>query len=287
MRALRRYIYNEGTATKQLNVASVTLQCDLLPHNNRAKMKIMIEGIIDTYPQVDLIVFGETILGWYAKRSGTKEYHLSIAEPIPGETTNFLGKIAKQYNIHLSFGLSELNRGALYNTQVLIDPEGGLHAIHRKFHPMDKVFQPGTVPVTFTSIKGVRTGLLVCSDIQNPEVRKAIRQEKPELVIGSLASPNDPGFVISEGIGKMLGTWIVTANRYGDEEIQFFDGSMVVCDPWGDLRASARDKEQYLYFEMRFPERRSWFKIVAQNFFRGLSLVIFGLRNFKTFMGSR
>jgi predicted amidohydrolase len=280
-------IYNEEMATKRLKVASVTMQCDLSPQANREKMIHFIKEIKNDRRGIDLIVFGETVLGWYGQKGGSKEYHLSIAEPIPGETIKLMSDIARENNIHLSFGLSELRRDKLYNTQVLISPEGDLRAVHRKFHPMGKVFQPGEVPVTFTSIKDVRTALLVCSDIQNKEVRKAIRQEKPELIIGSLASPNDPGFVISEGIAKMLGAWIVTANRYGDEEVQFFDGSMVVCDPWGDLRESARDKEQYLYYEMRFPEWRSWYKQTLQDIYRFASLIVFSMKNLKTFMGSR
>lgn len=287
MSSFRQFIYNEEQATKQLNIASVTMQCDLSPQANREKMAAFIKEIMVAHPGVDLIAFGETILGWYAKKGGSKEYHLSIAESIPGETTDLMSDFAKENNIHLSFGLSELRKDKLHNTQVLIDPTGELRAIHRKFYPMGTVFQPGTVPVTFTSINGIRVGILVCSDIQNAEVRKAIRHEKPELVIGSLASPNDPGFVISEGIAKMLGAWIVTANRYGDEEVQFFDGSMVVCDPWGDLRASARDKEQYLYYEMRFPEWRSWLQQTAQDIIRFISLIVFSLKNIKTFMGSR
>ena len=43
MNALRRHIYNEEQATKQLNVASVTLQCDLSPQVNREKITAFIE----------------------------------------------------------------------------------------------------------------------------------------------------------------------------------------------------------------------------------------------------
>jgi hypothetical protein len=36
--------------------------------------------------------------------------------------------------------------------------------------------------------------------------------------------------------------WIVTANRYGDENGYFWNGHTVISDPIGSLRASPQEK---------------------------------------------
>ncbi|UCD58982.1 MAG: carbon-nitrogen hydrolase family protein, partial [Candidatus Hydrogenedentota bacterium] len=119
----RRFLYNEKEADKRLKVATIAMQCDVDPEVNRRKMVGMIHHVKDAHPDVELIVFGETILGWYKKVPETRQYHEEIAEPIPGITTRLMSKSALENKIHISFGMVERDDGKLYNSQVLIDPE--------------------------------------------------------------------------------------------------------------------------------------------------------------------
>jgi predicted amidohydrolase len=258
------------------------MQCEQEPDGNRKRMAALVTAVTDKHPDVELVLFGETILGWYAVRGGSKAYHRSIAETIPGETTRVMSALAREKGIYLSFGMSERDEGQVYNTQVLVDPRGEIVAAHRKFHLMESagVFAPGKVPVTVVDIKGIRTGIIVCSDIQSEVVRKALKAEEVKLILGGLANPADPGFFVSGMIAKMFDAWIVTANRYGAEDGFFYEGDMVVGDPLGRLRRRAAGKEQFLFEELFFVTAESSLKVKLRRFCVGVSFIPYLVRNF-------
>jgi len=50
-------------------------------------MNAMMQIVKQAHPDMEHILFGETILGWDTKKGKTAAYHQRIAETIPGETT--------------------------------------------------------------------------------------------------------------------------------------------------------------------------------------------------------
>ena len=182
-----QWLYPEAKASKRLKIASVAMQCVPEPQENRTHLAEWVAAVLDQHPDVELILFGETILGWYAKRSGSKVYHQSIAETIPGETTRLASALALENRIYLCFGMTESYQDEIYNSQLLINPQGEIEAVHRKFHLMESasVFKPGKKPVTVVEIHDIRIGIIVCSDIQSAVVRKALKHQKVELISGT------------------------------------------------------------------------------------------------------
>ncbi len=78
----------------------------------------------------DLVLFPELVITghWCSSKSW------SHAEKIPdGASVKRLEKLAAEHNITLSAGLSEIEAGVQYNTQVVIGPEGYLGK-QRKLH---------------------------------------------------------------------------------------------------------------------------------------------------------
>jgi hypothetical protein len=55
---------------------------------------------------------------------GTKHSYVDVSEPVPGPTTERLGKLAKELNSYIVAGLYEREGPAVYNTAVLIDRRG-------------------------------------------------------------------------------------------------------------------------------------------------------------------
>lgn len=275
MSKLNSWLYDERKTTKRLKIASVTIQCDLEPEKNRAHLVEWVTIVLDTQPDVELILFGETITGWYARRDSLKAYHQSIAETIPGETTRVMSELARENGIYLSFGMTETNAGEIYNTQVLINPQGEIEAVHRKFHLMESstVFKPGKIPLTVADISGVCAGIIVCSDIQNAAVRKELKNQKVDLILGGLANPKDPNFFVSGMIAKMFDAWIVTANRYGDEEGFIYEGDMIIGDPSGRLYQKTVGKEQFLYANLFFLKDEAPIKKILRRVWVGFSFI--------------
>ena len=77
--------------------------------------------------KADLVVLGETLtypgLG--------KKYH-EVAEPIPGPSTEYFGRLAKKHNLYIVAGLLERDGHLVYNVAVLIGPDGKVVGKYRK-----------------------------------------------------------------------------------------------------------------------------------------------------------
>lgn len=259
----KSFLYNEQAASKHLKVASVTMSCDRDPNLNRIKIANTLDAIAQAHPDVNLVIFGEMILGWY-NPGEMPEYHRRISEPISREALQVFASLATQHRIHLCFGMSEIDDGKLHNAQVLLTPQGEIQAVHRKWNlkPGEKSanYQPGSVPVTITDIKGVKTAIVICSDAASPRVMRELMRSRVDMIILSLADDRDDDLFMAKFNARMYDAWIVTANRYGGENGHFWNGHTVISDPCGKLRATGQDKEQFLVYELRFVEKQSWLK---------------------------
>ena len=264
----KSFLYNEQAATKCLKVISVAMSCDRDPEANRIRIANTLDTIAQAHPDVDLVIFGEMILGWY-NPDQMPEYHHRISEPISPESLQVFASLAMQYRIHLCFGMSETDKGTLYNAQVLLNPQGEIQAVHRKWNlkPGEKKanYQPGTVPVTITDIKGVKTAIVICSDAASPRVMRELMRSPIDMIILSLADDSDDNLFMAKFNARMYDAWVVTANRYGDENGRFWNGHMVISDPCGELRTTGQDKEQFLVYELRFDEKQPWLKRAIRN----------------------
>ncbi|MBK5113883.1 MAG: carbon-nitrogen hydrolase family protein [Candidatus Heimdallarchaeota archaeon] len=271
----------KGENQQFLKVATVAMQCDISPEKNIERIERFIKRIKKEYPKVELIVFGETILGWYFNPGKTKEYHEEIAETIPGESTKRLSEIAKAENVYITFGMSEREGRSVFNSQVMINANGGIDAVHRKFFMRDSTFQAGNNPVTITDIKGLKIAFVICFDIRSIEVRKALKKSKKDIIIHSMADDEDPKFFGAGFLSRSFGTWYMTANRYGFEEEKFWNGHMFIANPLGKLLVKGFDEEQYLYYELKVNTKESRFKKFNRNIFLQFSLVIHILKHFR------
>ncbi len=281
-------LYDDRGASRRLTVATVTMTCDPSPAVNLAKMTAYVRRIKADHPDVELVFFGETITGWYAMRGRTAEYLYGIAEPVPGNATTVISAAAAEARVYVSFGMAEREGTSLYNTQVMIDPSGKILGIHRKVNLRGgSAYTPGTAPVALVDVGGIRTAVIVCSDIQNRKVRRALSALKPELILGSLANPSDRGWFVSRLIAKMAGAWIVTANRYGQDGCQFFDGQTVVGDPLGNLRVKVKGSEQYVVFDIGFDSASSPVRRSLVNLYRAESLVVHLMSGFGLLVPSK
>ncbi len=284
----RGWLYDEKRIDNRLRVAGVTMQADLDPRVNRQRMIDRVQAVKQAHPAVDLILLGETILGWYNKKGETAAYRRSIAESIPGETTTLMARLAEENGLYLSFGMVEACDGKVYNSQVLIDPRGEIVAVHRKVNLQGAAaFQPGDVMATTAEVKGIKVAITICSDIQSAQVRSRLKAERPALILGSLANPGDPHWFVSGLIARLFDAWIVTANRYGAEGDLVFDGQMIVSDPLGDLRVKACDREQFTYYDIGFSADRSPVIRMLRRTYAGMALLVHLFKSLGMFLFAR
>ena len=74
--------------------------------------------------KADLIVLGETVPS--ASPNMNRQQVAETAELIPGPSTDYFGKIAKEHHTHIVLSLYERDRHLIYNTAVLMGPNGQL-----------------------------------------------------------------------------------------------------------------------------------------------------------------
>lgn len=202
-----------------------------------------------------------------------------LAEPIPGPSTEFYGKLASELNIVLVTSLFERRAPGLYhNTAVVFEKDGSIAGKYRKMHIPDDpayyekfYFTPGDLgfhPIR-TSV-GV-LGVQVCWDQWYPEGARLMALQGAEILIYPTAigyessdtadeqeRQREAWTTVQRGHAVANGLPVVAVNRTGHEldpsgqtnGITFWGGSFV-AGPQGELlyRASA-DKEEVVVVDV-------------------------------------
>ncbi|NHJ01793.1 MAG: carbon-nitrogen hydrolase family protein [Candidatus Heimdallarchaeota archaeon] len=181
--------------------------------------------------------------------------------------------------------MTESENGRIYNSQVFIDRTGDILAVHRKNYLKSSTFVPGSTLVTILNIKSIKTGIIICYDIQNHRVSKELKRKQLDLILHSLADEKDPK---AFGVGynaKNYNAWIVSANRYGVEGKQFWNGHITISNPLGRICARSENSDTYLIYEIAIIKNQSWIIRRLRIIYLKISLMIHVLRNLNIALG--
>ncbi|HZR35980.1 MAG TPA: carbon-nitrogen hydrolase [Nevskia sp.] len=190
-----------------------------------------------------------------------------LAEPIPGPSTEYLGKLAKELGIVLVGSLFEKRAPGLYhNTAVVLEKDGTLAGKYRKMHIPDDpgyyekfYFTPGDLGFTPIQTSVGKLGLLVCWDQWYPEGARLMALAGAELLLYPTAIGWNPAddqdeqarqreawITIQRAHAVANGLPVLVANRTGFEpdptrqtEGSQFWGSSFVAGPQGEFLAQA------------------------------------------------
>jgi predicted amidohydrolase len=130
--------------------------------------------------EADLVVLGETLTFY-----GLGKSMAEAAEPIPGPSTAYFGELAKKHNLHIVAGLVERAGHLLYNTAVLLGPDGSLLGKYRKVTlprgEIESGICPGDDYPVFQTRFG-RLGMMICYDGFFPEVARQLAIRGAEVI---------------------------------------------------------------------------------------------------------
>ena len=133
--------------------------------------------------KADLVVLGETVPTASANVKSLKIHE--TAEPIPGPSTDYFGELAKQHGLHIVVSLYERDRHLVYNTAVLLGPDGKLIGKYRKVclphGEVEKGIAPGHDYPVFDTKFG-KVGMMVCYDGFFPEVARELSNRGAEVI---------------------------------------------------------------------------------------------------------
>ena len=201
---------------------------------------------------------------YFCQHESVDEFDL--AEPIPGPSTERLGKLAKQHGVVLVSSLFEKRATGLYhNTAVVFDTDGSTAGKYRKMHIPDDpgfyekfYFTPGDLGFTPIDTSVGRLGVLVCWDQWYPEGARLMALAGAEILLYPTAigwDPNDAqdeknrqrdAWVLSHrGHAVANGLPVLSCNRVGHEQSPMdaagidFWGNSHVLGPQGEFIAEA------------------------------------------------
>ena len=195
----------------------------------------------------ELIVLPELCNSGYNFRS--KKHAWESAEEISkSKFIDFCCEAARKYNQYIVSGFNEKDNNDLYNTSVLIGPQGYIGR-YRKLHLFMKekdFFKPGNEGLPVFDIGICKLGMLVCFDWMFPEAWRVLALNGADVI----AHPSNlvlPGYAQSAvPVHALINkVFIITTNRIGTEANLTFTGMSTIADPSGKvLFQASKDKEE-------------------------------------------
>ncbi|UOZ06751.1 carbon-nitrogen hydrolase family protein [Amycolatopsis sp. WQ 127309] len=190
----------------------------------------------------DLVVAAEMITTGYHIGARTHE----LAEPADGPTAARMSALARETGAALAYGYPEADGEHVFNSVQLIDNAGRRLANYRKTHLFGEIdkdwFAPGTEAVVQADLDGVRVGLLICYDVEFPEMVRAHALAGTELLVvpTALMSPYElvaDTLVPARAYESQL--FVAYANRCDTERELTYCGRSCVVAPTGEVLARA------------------------------------------------
>jgi predicted amidohydrolase len=197
----------------------------------------------------DLVVLGECITS-----VGNGLSALDAAEPIPGESTDYLGRLAKEHGLYIVTSLNERAEHLICNTAVLLSPEGTLVGKYRKVCLARGEYRKGIAPgrefPVFDTDIG-RIGMMICFDVHMPEVARGLAANGAEIIAVPIMGGH-PALARARAIENQI--YLVTST-YGINDDWMQSG---IWDLGGQMLVRATEKDSVVVAEVDLSEQYFW-----------------------------
>lgn len=215
-----------------------------------------------------IVVLPECAITGYVFRC--RDALLSIAEPVPGPTTEAWSSVARRRDIWIIGGIAEREADQVFNSAVTIGPDGVV-GCYRKCHLWGierDLYVAGSAPFLFDTPWG-RIGLGICYDLWFPELGRALALAGADLIVypanwssnPRLSSPYDEHglplgchMAIATACANEL--TVLCADRVGVEEGVPFLGCSIIVGPNGRAIAGPASKTDAEILLAEWPDSR-------------------------------
>ena len=208
--------------------------------------------------------------------------NFSLAEPLPGPTSDTFSKLAKELEVVLIVPLFEKRtQGIYHNSAIVIDADGSVAGTYRKMHIPDDpcffekfYFTPGDTGFKSFSTRFGKIGVLICWDQWFPEAARLTCLSGAQF----LFYPTAIGYQdedAKESIQQITawetiqrshaisnGVFLGSVNRVARENALTFWGRSFICNPFGKVIGQADNEPQIVIAQCPLPEiesvRQNW-----------------------------
>lgn len=209
-----------------------------------------VKAALQAQPHSKLLVFPELhLFGDEDPDLQRTDMLQASAEPLDGPRVKELQQLAKDLNIWLVPG-SVCERGPegqLFNTQLVLSPEGELAGYYRKIFPW-RPFEPYDPGDKFTTVDlpGIgRVGLNICYDAWYPEVSRQLAWMGAEVILNVVKTTTPDRrqeLILAKANAIVNQVFMVSVNCAGPTG----QGRSIIVDPEGNTLAEAPDAQPQL-----------------------------------------
>ena len=210
-----------------------------------------------------LIVFPECSLTGYIFNSRAEA--MSVAETLPGPSTERLTSLCREHGVYVVFGLLEKEGDCIFNAAALVGPPGFM-ARYRKTHlpflGVDRFVDRGDGPFEVHRTPVGNIGIYICYDVVFPESSRVMALMGADI----LALPTNFPQVRRETLSTFIVSaraienkvHVVAADRVGSERGYAYAGfSKIVSATGKTLGLASADKEEIIYGEVSLSAARN------------------------------
>jgi deaminated glutathione amidase len=192
------------------------------------------------------------------------------AEELDGPTITAASSWASELGVRLVAGsIAERvpDRDKLFNTSVLIGPEGEIEATYRKIHMFDvdvggvayresEHEEPGT-EIVVARAGEIPVGMTVCYDLRFPELYRILAVRGARVIVVpsafTLHTGKDHWEVLLRARAIENTAFVVAPDQVGEAPPHYHSyGRSMILDPWGVALATAYDQECFIAAELDF-----------------------------------
>jgi predicted amidohydrolase len=189
-------------------------------------------------------------------------YHLDLiggafhelAEPIPGATTELMGRKARELGLVVLGTIVErdgADEGALYDTTFLLNAEGRLLGKYRKSHlyPAERRYFCAGDRLPIFDLDGVVVGVAICFEHAFPQIFTTLALQGAQVVFIPSAVPVGYEYLLNlrtRARAQDNQIFTVAVNRVGREGDVSYCGLSQVVSPRGEVIAQASSAEEEL-----------------------------------------
>lgn len=211
---------------------------------NLNKVLKKLEGV-----DADLIVLPELAFSGYYFSDRSEAFSLA-EEPGDSATVHALTELCSRNDFHLVTGFTERAGDKVYNSALLIGPDGIEH-IYRKLHLFNEEkfwFDAGDIPLSVQEVRGARVGIMVCFDWVFPEAARTLALQGAEILCqpANLVLTYCQQTMLTRSLENRV--FSVTCNRFGADkrpqgELKFTGRSQIVASNGDRLERAPAQRE--------------------------------------------